>query len=112
LGEALCQALHATSPSGVQTATIQPDESWTCESTGGGEPVGQNKDAFIAPTTVNQTAHGGTAEDTLFIFQAITLNMDCDSGFAFSGGGYGIDASATNFANMQVSASLSMNVTP
>jgi hypothetical protein len=112
LGSSYYITMHANSPSGVQTATIQPDEAWTCLSTGGGEQVGQNMDAFIAPTTVNQTAQGGTAQDELFIFQAITLNMDCNSGCAFSSGGYGIDATATNFANMQTSANLSVTVTP
>ncbi len=101
--------MHADSPSGVQSATIQPGESWTCEDTSGD---GSNRYADIAPQTVTQSAHSGMAEDDLFIFQAITLNMDCISGFTFSSGDFSIGGSATNFASMKISASLTMNVTP
>ncbi len=107
LGDSYDVTVHGLSPSGVQTLSVGGGESWSCRS----GDTGQNKTADIATNSTSQTpdSTGGVLDD-LFLLESIDLTMDCQSGFTFSGGGFALNASASNFANQTTQATLAFNV--
>jgi hypothetical protein len=103
-------SMHATSPSGVKSLSVNGTEDWGCVSSDG---TGQSGTGDLTPQTVSQTAKNGQAMDELFSFQTVEFPQSpCQSGFTFTGGGIGLQGTATNFANEQSSGHLALVVTP
>jgi hypothetical protein len=109
VGDTYQVTVHGLSPSGVQTLSVGRGASWTCTS----GDVGQNRTADFVTDTTSQTpdSTGGVLDD-IFLIESVDLSMDCESGFTFSGGGYSLDATASNFAHQTVNATLAFNVSP
>ena len=88
---------HAQSPSGVRSVVVSGSGSWSC--TAGN--LGQQTTADLASVSASQQAQDGKAWDTLSTFESVgTGDHTCGNGFTLDGGGFGLTATATNFANM------------
>ncbi len=102
---------HAQTPSGVKSLTVSGSGSWGCRS----GDIGSQTTADLATQSSQQQPQNGQASDTLSTFEVIGVpdgNQLCAGGFTFSSGGFGLNATATNFAAMTRSGHLALVITP
>lgn len=106
-GSSVNISMHAKSPSGVRTLTVQGEQGWTCRK---GSEAEQGDEA-LGPQTMNQTGQNGQAEDELTSSLVYFVNEVCQEGFSFVQGGVTLRGTASNFADQQSTGYLVLSIT-
>jgi hypothetical protein len=109
-GQTYDVSAHAQTPSGVRSLTVTGSGSWSCRS----GDIGSQTTADLASQSSAQQPIDGKAWDTLSTFEVIGVDGSslCSNGFAFAGGGFALNATATNFAAMTGNGHLALVITP
>jgi hypothetical protein len=106
-GKSYDVSAHAQSPSGVKSLTVSGSGGWSCRS----GDVASSTTADLASVSSNQEPQNGKAWDTLSTFEVIkTGDHVCQAGFSLTGGGFGLTATAKNFAGMTGTGHLSLTL--
>lgn len=106
-GKSYDVSAHAQSPSGVKSLVVSGSGGWTCRN----GDVASSTTADLASVSSSQEPQNGKAWDTLSTFEVIgTGDHVCQAGYTLTGGGFGLTATAKNFAGMTGTGHLTLKL--
>lgn len=102
--------LVATDPEGLESIVLQPEASWVCVRTSGGETIGEKYLPSYAAQKSDFESGTGKNVQTASLIKEWDFNFSCSDGYSFDGGGVKLHGQASNYANLTTAVSIRFDI--